>query len=283
MKRLAGLLMLFVAAGLFLAPLPAQDKGEDKKDEKKAAAKKEDVKKDEVKEAKKDEAKKDEAKKDEAKKDEAKKDEKTAQKDKKDEPKVTSKREAKKVDPVEEKILKETEVLTARISQMEAGTGAGITVELKGAFPPKVLAAYTWYKQQLQIGGNRYEAQKQLYEKLSKARYVEVKTAENIKIRTLTPPIEYDIKGNLKRWTAKELAALKGASRLPGYPAEFDKVAAGQIVNLYVAKAPPAKRTPPTAKNAKKKMDLDDEDVINDYPRPEVLMIVVVIEAPSRN
>lgn len=265
MKPLAGLLMLLVAAGLLLAPLPAQDK--------------EDAKKDEAKGEKKDDKKAD-AKKDEAKKDDAKKNDEKPETPKVKE-KASGKREAKKLDPVEEKILKDTYALTARVAQLDAGSTGGITLEFPRPWPAKLQAAQIWYKQQLQIG-NFFEARNQFQKKLSESRLVEVKTSDNLKVRTMTPPIEYDIKGNLKRWTSKELAALKGSSRLPGYPAQFDAVRAGQIVHVYIAKEPPPKRTSPAAKAKKKAID-DDDDVIVDYPRPEVLMIVVVVEAPMRN
>jgi hypothetical protein len=264
MKPLAGLLMLFVAAGLLLAPVPAQDKAEDKKDDK-AAEKKDDEKKPEAKKDEKPEEKKPEEKKAEAKPEEKKS--------------STAKRESKKADPVEEKILRESFVMRARIYQLEAASGAGITVELPYPYPPKLAAAQLWFKQQLQLGNRSAEVLTQYKQKLSGARQVEVKTAEALKVRTATPPVEYDSKGNLKRWTAKELQALRGASRLPGFPAEFDKVRMGQIVELYVAKAPATKRSPAAAKA--KKQEAEDEDLA-DYPRPEVLMIVVVMEPPVR-
>jgi len=265
MKALAGLLTLLVAAALLLAPLPAQDKAEDKKDDK-AAAKKDD--------AKKDDAKKDDEKKD-VKKDEDKKDEKKPEK------KTSTSKKAKPVDPAEEKIMKETFVMRARIAQTNAESGTGVTVELPYSYPPKLLAAQIWFKQQLQLGNRSYEVLNQYKMKLSNARQIEIKTAEAMKVRTMVPPIEYDIKGNLKRWTPKEIAALRGASRLPGFPAQFDSVRGGQIVDLYVAKSPQPKRGAAAGKDAKKKA-ADDDESLEEYPRPEVLMIVVVMEAPMR-
>lgn len=265
MKAFTGLVVLFAATVLLLAPLPAQDEADAKKDaakaEKKEAEKKTDVKKDEEKKA---EAKKDE--KPDAKKDEP-------------EPKATSgKREAKKADPLEEKILRETFVLRARIGQTNAESGAGLSVELPFPYAPKIVAAQTWLRQQIQLGNRSYEVINQYKKKLNEARQVEVKPGENIVVRTANPPIEYDAKGNLKRWTTREIAALKGASRLPGFPAQFDSVRPGQIVDLYVAKVATGKRT---ARDPKEKK-MEDEEELTDYPRPEVLMIVVLIEAPMR-
>jgi hypothetical protein len=279
MRPLAGLLLLLAAAGLVLAPLPAQDKDADAKAEKKddakddAKAEKKDEKKDAAAE-KKDPEKKDAEKKDAAKKPDDPDDDKKAVK----KTGSTSKREAKKADPVEERILKESMPMRARIYQTTAESNAGLTVELPSPFLPKVLAARTWLTQQLQLGNRSYEVINQYKQKLNAARQVEVKPGETIKVRTMNPPIEYDSKGNLKRWTPREIAALRGASKLPGFPAEFDAVRPGQIVDLYVAKTPPPKRAP---RERPKKVE-DDEDPLEEYPRPEVLMIVVLIEAPAR-
>jgi hypothetical protein len=267
MRRLAGLLLLFAAGGLLLAPLPAQDKDADAKAEKKDAKGDAKAEKKDAQTEKKDAAKKAEAKGDDA--DDKKPVKKSGS---------TSKREAKKADPVEERIVKESVVLRARIAQLSGESNSGLTVELPFQYPPKLLAARTWLMQQLQLGNRSYEVINQYKKKLSDARQIEVKPGETMKVRTMNLPVEYDDKGNLKRWKAKEIAALRGSTRLPGYPAEFDAVRPGQIVDLYVAKVPQPKRNP---RERPKKVE-DDEDPLEEYPRPEVLMIVVIIEAPLR-
>jgi hypothetical protein len=107
----------------------------------------------------------------------------------------------------------------------------------------------------------------------------ELRAAENIKVRTAMPPTEYDDKGNMKRWTVKELKNLKKGSKLPGYPAEYDALRPNQTVAVYLAKS-----VLPQAKNTKKGIKiegikLDDEKDATDK-RPEVVMIVVVQDPP---
>jgi hypothetical protein len=110
----------------------------------------------------------------------------------------------------------------------------------------------------------------------------ELRAAEKIKVRTATPPAEYDDKGNMKRWTVKDLKNLRKGSKLPGYPAEYDALRPSQTVAVYLAKP-----VLPQAKNTKKGIKLEgiklDEDKEAGADRPEVVMIVVVVDAlPER-
>jgi len=122
-------------------------------------------------------------------------------------------------------------------------------------------------------------AQKMETEILSPKDY-ELRAAEKIKVRTGSPPTEYDDKGNMKRWSVKDLKNLKKGSKLPGYPAEYDALRPNQTVAVYLAK--PAL---PEAKSTKKGIKLVEGIKINndekgaDTYRPEVVMIVVVMDA----
>ncbi len=107
----------------------------------------------------------------------------------------------------------------------------------------------------------------------------ELRAAEKIKVRTATPPTEYDEKGNMKRWTLKELKTLKKGSKLPGYPAEFDALRPNQTVAVYLAKQAFAE-----VKTTKKGIKLQtgiklDQDEEKTNTRPEVVMIVVIQDA----
>jgi hypothetical protein len=102
---------------------------------------------------------------------------------------------------------------------------------------------------------------------------VEVRAAENMKVRTNYPPVQFDDQGNLKRWTNKELIALRGKSKWPGtYPGEVDILKVGQVVEVYLAK-PPA---PPKGSGPKRKADLEAE--LPEGVKPEAVLIVVLQE-----
>jgi len=252
MKPFAALVLLFAVVAFLMPGLGAQDKDDAKKDVEKKDAK------------------------DDKKGDEKKTDEKKDDTDKKASAKT------KTIDPEEEKILKGTlPPIKALIKNMDPNSAGEITVQLTFAFPAKVQAANVWRTQQLQLKSPPYQIMMEFKKKMSEANIVEVRAGTGMKVRTKFFPMEYDSKGNLKRPTPKEISAMKGNSKLPGFPAQFDALKAGQIVDLYLAKVPTtAKKAAGAAKDNKKK-NVDD-DVDDMALKPEVMMIVVVYEAPQR-
>jgi hypothetical protein len=97
----------------------------------------------------------------------------------------------------------------------------------------------------------------------------EVRAAETAKVRSMIPPIEFDDQGFQKKWTKKELEALKDKTGLPGhYPVEFDTLKSGQYVQIYMAKVAPPKK--------KKGPDDDDPPVMKIQ---EYVLIVITGEA----
>jgi len=114
------------------------------------------------------------------------------------------------------------------------------------------------------------QTQAKLFKNKEISQDYELRAADNVKVRSDFPPTEYDDKGNLKRWTAKELKALKGNSKLPGYPAEYDALRPGQGIKVYLAKALPNKGP----------KGLKTEDPVETM-RPEAVMIQIVQEAQA--
>jgi hypothetical protein len=140
---------------------------------------------------------------------------------------------------------------------------------------------------------------------------VKVRAADNIRVRTWGPPLDYDEKGNVKKYTKKELKELKGPENLPGYKAEYEALHAGQVVTVYLARKEP-NPVPKSAKPLTGKFDpkagkapaikLDDDKTAaktdkagkagiklnQDDPqaaearRPEVVMIVIMAEPKER-
>lgn len=257
MRPFAAILVLFGISALVLPGLTAQNKDDAKKDAK-------EVEKKDAKDDKKGEEKKGDDKKGDDQK-------------KTDAPKKSSK---KTVDPEEQKILKNSMPrVRARIQNMDPNSSGEFTVQLPFRYAPKQKAAYQWYQQQLQLKSPPYAAMQELQKRLGESNMVEVRTGTGMKVRTMFFPMEYDDKGNLKRPTTKQIAAMKGNSILPGYPAQFEALKTGQIVDIYFAKEPAAKKTPPPRDKKKKVLDDDLDDPLL---KPEALMVVVVFEAPQR-
>ena len=98
-------------------------------------------------------------------------------------------------------------------------------------------------------------------------------TTEDVKVRLTDPPVAYDDKGNLKKYTHKELEALKGDPKdpdykLPGYPGAFSDLRQGSMVRVTLVKKREAPHTGPKAKDA-------DPDVKQDN-LPEASMIEIL-------
>jgi len=82
----------------------------------------------------------------------------------------------------------------------------------------------------------------------SKGVPVEVVADDDVKVRVAYPPVEYDAKGNLKKYTSQELRALKGSGNQWGYPGDFDSLKTEQIVRVILMRPKDASKTSPNAK-----------------------------------
>ncbi len=108
---------------------------------------------------------------------------------------------------------------------------------------------------------------------------VEFQAGDEVKVRSANPPPTFDDKGQLKKYTRKELDELKGPDKkLPGYPAEFDVLRQDQIVTVLLVKKKDAgkpARPQPRSKDADVDTDLLGDDKDN---KPQVSMIVVELD-----
>jgi hypothetical protein len=106
---------------------------------------------------------------------------------------------------------------------------------------------------------------------------VELQTTDDVKVRLSNPPAQFDDKGKIKKYTPKELAALKGPDpKLPGYNGEFSDLQQDQIVAVTLVKK---KEAPRPAARPKGK-DSDVELMLENLP--QVSMIVVMYD-PNAN
>jgi hypothetical protein len=165
-------------------------------------------------------------------------------------------------------------------------------------------AQANWQRRQIEIARNRnlVQRQQQLAQlqfdiarelpKLQAGCYkqqpydVKLKAADKMIVRTRYPPIDYDDKGNIKKYTKKELQELRGPDKsLPGFTADFEALHDGQMVTVYLAKkeanpVPNAKKKYGKKPPAKLNPD-DDAGDLGDH-RPEVVLIVIEAE-PKRD
>ncbi len=97
---------------------------------------------------------------------------------------------------------------------------------------------------------------------------IEFDMPDEMKVRTMLPPVELDDKGKPRRLTEKEKRELKGPDpSLPGYTGDFDSLQPDQTVEVYLAKQP------------SKSKPKDKDTVTADNTRPRIAMIVILAEA----
>lgn len=96
----------------------------------------------------------------------------------------------------------------------------------------------------------------------------ELELQDNAPIRKMFLAFEYDDLGNIKQYTEKEKAELRGPDKTkPGYKSKLDEVIPGAEAKLFL--------TPPKAKKK-----TDDEGVGN-VERPTINMIILTKDSPT--
>jgi len=120
--------------------------------------------------------------------------------------------------------------------------------------------------------------QANIYKVEQKTQDLEVKTGDEVKVRTIREPEVFDEKGKLKRLSAKERKELKGDDpRLPGYKAEFSDLREGQIVQVNLVRKRGALPRPAGGRRGK---DIDP-DLLADF-QPHAEVVVILADPPSQ-
>jgi hypothetical protein len=83
---------------------------------------------------------------------------------------------------------------------------------------------------------------------------IHVQPADDVRVRTKEPPLQFDDKGKPKPYTAQELRELKGSDpNLPGYAGDYSELKPGQIVRVHLSRNTAADREKPETRNAEPK------------------------------
>ncbi len=105
---------------------------------------------------------------------------------------------------------------------------------------------------------------------------LDIEASDDIVVRAANPPVQFDDKGNVKKYTAKELKALKGDNpKLPGYESDFDSLRPDQIVEVRLVKPKDQPRPRATNKDA-------DKDALTETSKPVATMIIILADPPSK-
>ncbi len=113
------------------------------------------------------------------------------------------------------------------------------------------------------------QAAAQIYQVDKVYKEVEWTAADEFKVRAASPPPQFDDKGRPKRYTKKELQELRGNDKLPGFPAEFSDIHAGQIVQVTLLQNKNGSRPVKRGK--------DEVDTVADN-LPKMSLIVILID-----
>jgi hypothetical protein len=114
------------------------------------------------------------------------------------------------------------------------------------------------------------------------AKEYELETVDDVIVRVMDKPVQFDDKGKPKPYTSEELKELKGPDpSLPGYRSEFDSLKVGQTIRVtFGRKATKSASKDKDADNDKDKdkKDKDKEKKAAEDDKSRVGMIVVLAE-----
>src|SRR5262249_3763713 len=109
----------------------------------------------------------------------------------------------------------------------------------------------------------------------------DLEVEDKVVYRKLSLPVEYDDTGNIKKYTEKEKAELRGDDKTkPGYAAKLEEFKAGQEVKLYLTPPKKKEKDKDADKDADKEKDKDAK-VVEEVLRPTVNMVVMTKDAPN--
>jgi hypothetical protein len=179
------------------------------------------------------------------------------------------------------------------VLKKSGGSGAGITVAVELILPdPK--AQITQLQHQLELSQammirNPLQRQQQLVAIMQQMRNgqnafirktvdLDLEPADNMIVRAMFLPEQFDDKGKPKKYTAKEIKELRGPdTNLPGYTADNDALKNGDLVTVYLVRK---KHVPQinVAPKEKEKKDKDNDKLWDEENKPKVRMIVIRAE-----
>jgi hypothetical protein len=126
--------------------------------------------------------------------------------------------------------------------------------------------------QQLQNAVAQFErslaqAEANLFQVVNATQKVDFQAEENVKVRVMELPEQFDDKGNIRKYTREELAELKGKDkRLPGYESSIDSLRVGQVVSVRLGVHKKPKPKPSLSTGTAKDSD-KDKDADKDKPK----------------
>jgi hypothetical protein len=147
------------------------------------------------------------------------------------------KTDGKKTDPKPADQLVNKMDLNGKLTHVE-GPGKGIRLQI-GLPDPQVMQNLATWQRELNFTKDprrAFELRKAIAENQGKTKPfdLDIEPGDEIKVVAANPPVAFDDKGKVKKYTAKELAELKDDPKSKFFKADFDSLKNGQFVTVTV-------------------------------------------------
>jgi hypothetical protein len=102
--------------------------------------------------------------------------------------------------------------------------------------------------------------------------------ADDVQVRVMQLPMQFDDKGKPKKYTSEEMKELRGPhANLPGYKSDYDSLRTGQVVTVSFRRF----QSPTTASTKEADKDKDKDKKAASDPGPRVGLIVILSDGDA--
>jgi hypothetical protein len=137
-------------------------------------------------------------------------------------------------------------------------------------------------QQELRLLQQEINAIRNMYQVVPVSRNVDFQMDANVKVRIKNLPEQFDEKGNIKRYTSQELAALKGKDKdLIGYESSVEALQPGQVVLVSLRSHKKPNSTALTTPASRKDKAEDKEADPAPEHKMQVTMIVILKDSQA--
>jgi hypothetical protein len=161
--------------------------------------------------------------------------------------------------------------------------GTQLQMSQQRAMQPMTRVQQQQAQRELRLVQQDIKAIQNLFQVVPMKRDVDFQAADNVKVRLKNPPEQFDDKGNIKKYTSAELAALKGKDKsLIGYESSVEGLKPGQtvLVTLRAAKKLKSTTAPTPATKKDKEAEKKETDSATDH-KMQATMIVIVQDSDA--
>jgi hypothetical protein len=156
---------------------------------------------------------------------------------------------------------------TGRITRVNSGTSLTLEVALPTAQP---------------MVRSRSALRQALTRASTSRKQFTLDVADDVQVRTMQLPVQFDDKGKPKKYTSDELKELRGPNRnLPGYKSDYDSLKTGQIITVAFRRPQHTGSAPSKEGDKDKEKEKEKEKKAEADATPRVSLIVILSDGDS--